>query len=141
MKPYKEFFTEVRLEAVRTALCSRISERSFRNNVEVDAYIERITNDMIIRLERQTYGSGIAQYDETITVPATWWDHFKDHMLKKNYWWMRWLKQASRPNYTSHRFTAEGRLMFPDIPAEFREQHRTFVVYDHSIRPLLAHEE
>lgn len=129
-----EFFTEVRLEAIRTMAQARISESELRDRVDFSLSIQQHTGDLLMSMESRMYASKIADYDEELYVPATWWDHFKHHVMKekkKRPWWSKWM---SPPNYNRHVFSAEGRLVFPDIADEFNHQHRTFVIYDHTIR-------
>jgi hypothetical protein len=123
---------QTRLDAIRYVISRHLAEREmfFSGHVDDVSYVDMEARHIVMQLEATFYGSRPDRYEERMDVPADWWSHFKVWALARNAWWTRWVRRLSKPSMRTLVFSAEGRLLFPDIPFTTRERHHTIVVAD-----------
>lgn len=112
--------------AVRRHLPSRGLTMS---SLEFSSYFDYEIDALVLQLKGYLAGSEPSVYKQSMSVPTTWWDHFK-HQHRNNRA-IRWLLKRGwmkPPRFTEWEFSAEGRLLFPDVKAWFRNEQRHFEV-------------
>ena len=132
--------TETKLEAIRYAVQHRIDTTMLREHTCADVFLDQMGRHLVMQLESTFYGSRPDRYEERTEVPADWWSHFKVWALARyvhgaNIGWTgrllgRLMKRLAKPCMREIVFTAEGHLLFPDIPYSTREHFKTIMVAD-----------
>lgn len=99
---------QVILTAHRIGITGRIPEGEMLQALNVQEYIDGITRDLMVKVQRKVYQkrltpkftSGTGQIE--IEMPLTWWDHFKQTYQDR--WWLSWFARRYPAATKVHRF-------------------------------------
>jgi hypothetical protein len=137
-------FERVRLTVVQAAQ-EVIAEDLRDYPVEHHVYVgKHLGHKLAMGVKVYLAGTDERAYEQVITVPADAWSHVKlwvrdranaqpFRTIKRWLWERVWdvvtaKRFGGRPRMTEHRFTAKGRLLFPEIPLGLRRDAVEVVV-------------
>lgn len=128
---------ELVLEQVRYVLAEHVDTNFLRDNTDLVRMASHIGHSMGLMLEVRLYAHpDRVEWSEECVVPDDWWSHFKTWAQAARLWWLVWFLWMMRRGWVKRPvmkrcvFTAKGRLVFPDIPAPFRDRHRVVAWVD-----------
>lgn len=105
---YKEFEVAT-LEKVRYGLWRAISLNALRDMVNIETFIDRFTNNVVLKLKADIYSDKLQNEEVLRRYPKTLWQYFKRKYFP--YWFKR--KFPVKYEYVTIKF--ERKALFPNI--------------------------
>jgi len=97
------------LERLKFASAQAVDGEFFRDSLAFGASEDRLFGNMLFRLRAEVLADKVASGTEvaSISVPATWWDHFKQDVALRKWPLPAWLRQKITVSIRMTRHTAD----------------------------------